>query len=75
MIVRDSEIDAVILRHCRKQSKVARVNLETVMDFESRGVRVGEERIARRIRALVRDGRLRAFGDIRLWRWSEVVAL
>lgn len=72
MIVRDSEIDAAILRLCRKQAKVARINLATVLEFESKGKNLGEERVATRIRALVRAGRLKAFGNIRFWRWSEI---
>ena len=75
MIVRDTDIDAVVLRHCQRQSKVAQVNHVTVLEFESRGVRVSEERVARRIQALVRRGRLKASGDIRFWRWSEIKAL
>ena len=75
MIVRDADIDAVILRLCQRQSKVARVNLTVVLEFEDKGARVGEERVARRIHALVRRGRLMAFGDIRLWRWSEIRAV
>jgi hypothetical protein len=74
MIVRNAEIDAAVLRHSQRQSKVAMVNLMTVLEFESKRVRVGEERVAQRIRALVRLGRLKARGDIRLWRWSEVKA-
>jgi hypothetical protein len=75
MIIRDAEIDAVILRHSQRQSKVARVNLVTVLELEARRVRVSEERVAQRIRALIRRGRLKAFGDVRLWRWSEIKAL
>jgi hypothetical protein len=75
MIVRDAEIDAVVLRLSKRQSKVARVNLSTVLEFESRGARVSEERVAKRIRALLRRQRLKAFGDVRFWRWSEIKAL
>ncbi|MEZ5973039.1 MAG: hypothetical protein R3C31_14610 [Hyphomonadaceae bacterium] len=75
MIIRDAEIDAVVLRHSQRQSKVAKVNLVTVLEFESKGARVGEERVAKRIRELIRRNRLKAFGDVRLWRWSEIKAI
>ncbi len=75
MIVRDAEIDAVILRLCRRQAKVAWVNLSTVLEFETKGIRVGEERVAQRIRTLIKRRRLKAFGDINFWGWSEIKAI
>lgn len=75
MIVRDVEIDAVILRFGQRQSKVASIILRTVLELEDKGKRVGEERVAERVRALVRRGRLKAHGNIKFWRWSEIKTL
>ncbi len=66
------EIDTEILSCCPRQSKVAMVIVRVAKAFEKRGAHVDDENIATRIRALVADGALQGFGNLDLWRWSEV---
>lgn len=70
-----SQIDSVILSTVGEHwTKVAMV-IVRVVDAMSRDLPTGDEGrevIARRIEALVHDGRLAAQGDIKNWRFSEV---
>jgi len=71
----DSDIDNAILAVVEASWKKVAMIIAKTADRLGRDLPEGDERyhlIARRIEALVRDGKLIAQGDITRWRHSEV---
>ena len=69
----DNEIDALILSFARpKRLKVARIVGDVYTECERRGLKMSEHAIGNRIGVLVDQGKLRAYGNVSYWRFSEV---
>jgi len=71
----DEDLDALILSYAGvRWRKVAMVISSVLREFERAGTRTDEDqyRIADRIQALVEAGKLDAYGNVSLWRHSEV---
>lgn len=70
----DDDIDAAILALADRRRKVARIVGEVGELAIARSVNsdVAYDYVASRVEALVEDGCLIAFGDIKEWRHSEV---
>jgi len=68
-----SDIDRTLLSFCGERwLKVARIIANTKISFENRKIKLSNDAIDARMRALVGKGRLEAKGNIRKWRHSEV---
>ena len=71
--ISEADLDAVILSKLKSHSlKVARVIGDVMRAFEERGLSISSETIAVRIRWLAEVDRIKGFGDLRQWRFSEV---
>ena len=69
----NSEVDRLILSFAREQwRKVAMLISLVLPECEARGIHADEYAVAGRIRALAEDGRLKAQGNLLMWRLSEV---
>jgi len=65
----DDELDALLMAQVKtRQLKVAMVIAMAMRPYET----WDEERVGRRIIALVEAGKVEAFGDVRKWRFSEI---
>jgi hypothetical protein len=70
---RSDDIDLLILSFAQEQwRKVAMIMSQVVNARDCRGDDADWNEVAARIRALVKDGRLEAQGDLSKWRHSEV---
>jgi hypothetical protein len=67
--VTDGELDSILLSHAT--SMWLKVALVIGRTMEQSGVH-DEERVGKRLAALVASGRLESAGDINQWRFSEV---
>jgi hypothetical protein len=71
--ISEADLDAVILSKLKPRSlKAARVIGDVMRAFEERGLSIGEETVGVRIRWLADVDRIKGFGDLRKWRFSEV---
>jgi Protein of unknown function len=71
--ISEADLDAVILSKLKPRSlKIARVIGDVVRAFEERGLSIGDETVGVRIRWLADADRIKGFGDLRKWRFSEV---
>jgi hypothetical protein len=71
--VSEADLDAVILSKLKPHSlKVAKVIGDVMRAFDERGLSIGEETVGVRIRWLADADRIKGFGDLRKWRFSEV---
>jgi hypothetical protein len=71
--ISEADLDAVILSKLKTRSlKVARVIGDVIRAFDERGLSIGEETVGVRIRWLADVDRIKGFGDLRKWRFSEV---
>jgi Protein of unknown function len=71
--ISEAELDAVILSKLKPHSlKVARVIGDVIRAFEERGLSIGDETVGVRIGWLADTDRIKGFGDLRQWRFSEV---
>jgi len=65
----DAELDALLLAQVKeREQKVAMVIAMAMRPFKN----WDEERVGRRIVALVEAGKVESFGDVRKWRFSEI---
>jgi len=68
-LLSDDELDALLLAQVKnRQQKVAMVIAMAMRPYET----YDEERVGRRILALVESGKVESFGDVRKWRYSEI---
>lgn len=68
-LLSDDELDALLLAQVKeRQQKVAMVIAMAMQSYET----YDEERVGRRILALVESGKVASFGDVRKWRYSEI---
>lgn len=77
MKIGNSEIDAAIvacLGEWQNQVKTAMIIGSVIIHFDGLGQHVGENEIADRIYHLVETGKIIAFGDVKQWRKSEIMA-
>ena len=71
--ISEADLDAVILSKLKPRSlKVARILIDVIRAFEERGLSIDSETIAVRIGWLADTDRIKGFGDLRKWRFSEV---
>jgi hypothetical protein len=71
--ISEADLDAVILSKLKPRSlKVARVIGDVMRAFGERGLSIGEETVGVRIGWLAEVDRIKGFGDLRKWRFSEV---
>ena len=71
--ISEADLDAVILSTLKPHSlKVAKVIGDVMRAFDERGLSIGEETVGVRIRWLADADRIKGFGDLRKWRFSEV---
>ncbi len=71
--ISEADLDAVILSKLKPHSlKVARIIGDVITAFDERGLSIGDETIGVRIRWLADVDRIKGFGDLRKWRFSEV---
>jgi hypothetical protein len=71
--VSEADLDAVILSKLKPHSlKVARILIDVIRAFEERGLSISSETIGVRIGWLADADRIKGFGDLRQWRFSEV---
>ena len=71
--ISEADLDAVILSKLKPHAlKVARVVTDVTRAFGERGLSIGEETVGVRIRWLADADRIKGFGDLRQWRFSEV---
>jgi Protein of unknown function len=71
--ISEADLDAVILSKLRPRSlKVARVIGDVIRAFDEQGSSIGEETVGVRIRWLADMDRIKGFGELRKWRFSEV---
>jgi hypothetical protein len=71
--ISEADLDAVILSKLRPDLlKVARVIGDVMRAFDERGLSIGEETVGVRIGWLADADRIKGFGDLRKWRFSEV---
>ena len=68
-LLSDDELDALLLAHVKeRRQKVAMIIAMAMGSYET----YDEERVGRRILALVESGKVESFGDVRKWRISEI---
>jgi len=71
--IQHQRVDALILSFAQAQwRKVAMIISQVLWECRRLGMNVDEHDVARRICALVEDGRLEAQGNLSRWRHSEV---
>jgi Protein of unknown function len=71
--VSETDLDAIIFSILTsRQQKTARVIGTAVTHCEEHGVPIDAKIFGARIEALAESGRIEGFGDLRLWRHSEV---
>ena len=71
--VSESDIDEVLFSVMRPHwRKVAMVVTQGVDRCKELGIQVSYEMLAARLQALAEAGRIEDFGDLRMWRFSEV---
>jgi hypothetical protein len=71
--ISEADLDAVILSTLKPHSlKVAKVIGDVMRAFDERGLSIGEETVGVRIRWLADVDRIKGFGELRKWRFSEV---
>ena len=73
MTITDSFIDERILFFARPQwRKVAFVLTKVIHEFDAKGITISEERLEKRLRALIKLKQIEPTGDVSRWRFSEI---
>ena len=71
--VSEADLDATILSKLKPRSlKMTKVIGDVMNAFHEQGLSIGADMVSARIRLLADVNRIEGFGDLRIWRYSEV---